>query len=134
MLYKSSQQSRETWCKFCLKLQPFDVVLNGAIISKREAFEALYDEDDISQVLLLMSNIHSEYLLTEREAYKTIALRQQHLQEVTDDVLDDIAVAILREKGVPADFNGTVRAMRMAMQHVLESHREIERMIKEKAE
>lgn len=132
MLYKSTQQSRESWLRFCLKLQPFDVVCGGEVISKREAFERLYCEDDLSQVSLLMSNIHSEYLLREREAYKGIALRQQHLIEVTDEVLDEIAVAILRDKGLPASFEETVQMMRTGMNHVLECHRDIERTIKEK--
>jgi len=132
MLYKSTQQSRDIWCRFAIKLQPFDVTINGDVISKREAFDRLYDESDISQVLLLMSNIHSEMLLVEREAYKEIALRHQHLTEITDEVLDEIAFSILRDKGLPATFEDTARVMRAAMNHVLENHRDVERAIKER--
>jgi hypothetical protein len=132
MLFKSTQQSRDVWCRFAIKLQPFDVTVGGKVISKREAFDRLYNEDDISQVLLLMSNIHSEMLLVDRDAYREIALRQQHLEEVTQEVLTELAVEILRKVGTPETFEQVVGAMSEAMGSVLENHREIGATIKER--
>lgn len=107
---------------------------NGKCVDKRTVFCKLYDEADPHdiQLNLLLSNMHDEYHVIEKESYKAELLKAELIEEVQVAVLTDIAIRQLRKSGTLYTYEAIIGGMVEAMTYVLNEHRQIEKEIKER--
>lgn len=134
-IYKASLPARDAWCRFMTATQGFTVMDDtNTPINKHKVFHELYNEQDVhnTQIELLISNIHGHYHLVTKPSYNMELLQQQHIEEVQTAVLKDRAVKQLRRDGVPETFDDIVQAMVKSMSYVMEEHRNIEKIVKER--
>lgn len=134
-LHKSTQQSREWWLRFSLKLQNRSITdRSGKVVNKRDVFESLYVESDRSdfnqpELCLAMVGLHPDFGLILRTDYNAVAHRNQRIREATEEMMQSIAVRIARNIGVSGDFYDTVSLMTKAMTEVYENYHKIDEEI-----
>ena len=130
MLYKSSHSRREHYADFMVAMQKVSVIDHtGKPKCKRDVFDELYDERDQTQLDLVIAGMSQRYSLAPRTDLAELSQRERHLKEITKEVIQNRATAILRNYPATPEFTTMIKRMVEMGLQVLESCHQIEHEI-----
>jgi len=116
---------------FAVALQRYNVFDGDQLLSKRAAFNRVYDRHSTSQIDLLVSNHHPTLRLEPRPEYDKVQQVHAAIDAATEKAIKQQAIVIARQYKGEMSFNSTITLMVRGMKWMMENPDVIENSVKE---